>query len=297
MNVVWVNMPPEANAGGSQIVYSGDRVTLSALKSTDPDDGIAAYYWKQIQGPAVSLTNGTSAQASFTAPTVAKNGVSLIFELTVTDKGGLQSTDTCIVNVAWTNEPPVAVPGPDQQVLPGDKVVLNGTGSKDSDDGITAYQWKQTAGPPVALSNAGAAQSFFTAPAVAEQDIHLTFQLTVTDAGGLQSIGQCRVTVRFVASSEDTQPPVVSIVKPSSGFTITRQTTIALEGTATDNDRVDRVVWENDRGGSGRATGTTKWSIPKVLLSRGFNVITITAYDAAGNKTSTKTTVYVSVWR
>jgi hypothetical protein len=52
------------------------------------------------------LTDADTAEAGFTAPDVGLGGVSLQFELTVTDNGGLQDTDTCIVNITGDNDPP-----------------------------------------------------------------------------------------------------------------------------------------------------------------------------------------------
>ena len=58
--------------------------------------------------PLVALSDATSARPTFQAPDVGVNGASMTFEVTVTDAGGLQDTDTCLVNVAWVNTPPVA---------------------------------------------------------------------------------------------------------------------------------------------------------------------------------------------
>jgi hypothetical protein len=295
VNVSWVNMPPTAVAGPDQTVNEGQTVTLDATGSSDPDDGIAAYHWVQVQGPSVTLSDAAAAQPTFTAPAVGTQGASLQFELTVTDQGGLQDSDSTIVTVAWTNQPPVADAGPDQQVSSGDKVVLNGAASTDPDDGIATYQWKQTAGPPVDLSDATAVQPTFTAPQTTSGDIDLTFQLTVTDKGGLQSMDQCQITVQPAETqSLDTTPPTVTITSPSSSYLISSQSKLALEGTAEDNVQIDHVVWSNSRGGSGQATGTTQWQVPEVDLASGFNNITVTAYDAAGNSTSASIWVYQS---
>jgi len=62
-------------------------------------------------------------------------------------------------------------------------VVLDGTVSSD-DDGIVSYQWKQTLGTPVTLSDPGASALEFAAPAIAASSETLTFSLTVKDAGG-----------------------------------------------------------------------------------------------------------------
>ena len=42
-------------------------------------------------------------------------------------------------------------------------------------------------------------------------------------------------------------------------------------------------TWANDRGGSGTATGTTSWIITGIPLQTGANLISVTAYDSAGN--------------
>jgi hypothetical protein len=74
-------------------------VTLDGSDSTDPDDGIASYQWVQIDGPAVALSSTSAVQPTFTAPEVGQDGASLLFRLTVTDGGGLRSTDSCTIQV------------------------------------------------------------------------------------------------------------------------------------------------------------------------------------------------------
>jgi alpha-tubulin suppressor-like RCC1 family protein len=199
VNVTWLNEPPTANAGPDQTVEEGIIVTLDASGSTDPDDGIASYGWEQTEGPAVTLSDASAMQPQFTAPNVGPTGAALKFVLTVTDNGGLKSTATCMVNVSWVNELPTAEAGPDQSIVAGAVVTLNGGGSTDPDDGISSYQWLQTVGPSVTLINADTAIAQFTA-SVAAGSV-LTFELTVTDAGGLQATDTCTITVQ--------QPPVV----------------------------------------------------------------------------------------
>jgi hypothetical protein len=201
VNVIWVNMPPSADAGQDQIVFEGQTVALDAHGSSDPDDGIAAYLWKQIEGPAVLLANPASVEAYFTAP-LTRNGVSLVFELTVMDHGGLQATDTTVVNVVAENLPPVANAGHDQIVYPGDDVLLDGGDSFDPEGVIASYKWKQTSGPPVELSHPGSVRSIFKAPPVQDQDLQLAFELTVTDAVGLKGVDDCQITVKLIDTSE-----------------------------------------------------------------------------------------------
>jgi hypothetical protein len=195
VNISWVNLPPTADAGSNQTVDEAVTVTLDGSNSSDPDDGIASYQWKQLAGSQVTLSEPSVATPTFTAPNVGMSGVSLTFQLTVTDGGGLKSTATCIVNVTWVNEAPSADAGPDQSVEEGSTVNLDGSNSADPDDGIASYLWTQTAGPPVTLSDASAAQPTFVTPAVDLSGTTLTFTLTAEDVGGLQASDQVLVTV------------------------------------------------------------------------------------------------------
>ncbi|RLB28206.1 MAG: hypothetical protein DRG87_09810, partial [Deltaproteobacteria bacterium] len=104
VNVTWVNEPPTANAGSDQTVDEGATVTLDGSNSSDPDDGIASYLWTQTGGTSVTLSDTSAVQPTFTAPDVDEDGEALTFQLTVTDNGGLQDTDTCIVNVTNVEE-------------------------------------------------------------------------------------------------------------------------------------------------------------------------------------------------
>jgi len=186
---------PVAKAGPDQEADEGETVTLDGSNSTDPDDGIVSYLWEQISGPVVTLSGADTEQASFTAPDLGSGGTSLSFRLTVTDKGGFQSTDTCIVNVIWLNIPPTADAGPDQGVNEGETVTLDGSNSSDADDGIASYLWTQTGGSPVTLSDPTAIKPTFVTLPVNVNPTTLTFQLTVEDNGGLQSSDKVSVAI------------------------------------------------------------------------------------------------------
>ena len=206
-----VSAPPTADAGPDQTVGEGITVTVDASNSTDPDDGIASYLWEQTSGTTVTLSDETAVQPTFTAPDVGPGGEALTFELTVTDYVGLKSTDTCIVNVSWLNIAPTAVAGSDQTVGEGVIVTLDASNSTDPDDGIASYLWEQTDGTSVTLSDYASDQPTFTAPDVGSDGESLTFQLTVTDNGGLQSQDTCVVSVL-----NNTPPDIPTAVSPAN---------------------------------------------------------------------------------
>ena len=95
------NDPPTADAGPDQNVDEETTVRLDGSNSSDFDDGIESYLWKQVAGPAVTYSDPTSAQPTFEAPSFDDGGNQpLIFELVVTDNGGLQSSDSTNVSVS-----------------------------------------------------------------------------------------------------------------------------------------------------------------------------------------------------
>ena len=191
------NEPPSAITGEDQTVDEGVVVTLDGSSSLDIDDGIASYQWTQAGTPAVMLSDSTSPTATFIAPDVGPAGVSLTFSLTVTDAGGLRSTDTCIVNISWLNDPPKAVVAPDYQETTGEILVtLDGSDSQDTDDGIASYQWTQIEGRHVSLSDATSSVASFTAPATESFDENIVVKLTVTDYGGLKDATESAIYVR-----------------------------------------------------------------------------------------------------
>lgn len=75
---------------------------------------------------------------------------------------------------------PIADAGPDQIVSEGVLVTLDGSGSFDGNGDPLQYQWEQTVGPPVELSDTLAVQPTFTAPITLSKDL-LGFRLTVSD--------------------------------------------------------------------------------------------------------------------
>jgi hypothetical protein len=190
------NLPPTADAGVDQTVVEGDTVVLDGSDSSDADGTIASYYWEQTAGNAISLTNSTTAQPTFASPDVGRHGESLTFQLTVTDNRGLQGTDEVVVTVSWQNEAPRADAGSEVTVSEGQTVTLDGSSSSDPDGGIASYHWEQTgAGTTITFSDISAVKPKFVAPSAGLSGEILTFELTVEDDLGLQSIDVVTVTV------------------------------------------------------------------------------------------------------
>jgi len=94
------HFPPVANAGPDvalKLSTCGEGSTvLDGSGSSDPDDNINAYLWRQVSGASsATLINSTSAKAKAQSLLPGQYA----FELRVTDAGGLSSKDTMVVNV------------------------------------------------------------------------------------------------------------------------------------------------------------------------------------------------------
>lgn len=83
-------------------------------------------------------------------------------------------------------------------------------------------------------------------------------------------------------ASSDKTPPTLKIATPSRTSVTTSSAKLAIAGTASDDKGVVSVKWSASTGESGEAAGTANWAAT-VPLYVGTTVITVRAYDAAGN--------------
>jgi hypothetical protein len=99
--VITLNQPPLANAGTDQTRVQSSVVTLDGRASTDPNNAIVDYRWRQLSGPAVTLqASSVPGVASFTAPRLKGTAsADLVFELVVTDATGDSAADQIAVRI------------------------------------------------------------------------------------------------------------------------------------------------------------------------------------------------------
>ena len=286
------NQPPMADAGPDQTVGEGQAVLLDGSNSTDSDDGIASYHWVQIGEPVVNLSDSDVKRPTFTAPDMGSQGAALTFELTVVDQNGNQGKDVCVVNVTSENEPPQANAGTDQTVDEGVIVTLNGSSSLDIDDGIASYLWTQIGVPKVTLSNAASSRPTFTAPNVGPDGASLTFNLTVTDASGLQNTDSCIVNISW-----QNEPPTAVVspdyMEPMEG------TLVRLDGSASrdSDDGIASYLWTQVDGApvslSNPTSAVTTFTAPKTE-SLGKNLrFKLTVKDQGGLQGTADSSIYV----
>lgn len=196
------NQPPiadiEANFNYQQDDYP--RGFLTSNGSSDPDGVIVAYNWRQVSGPAVTMSTPNKRYNNIRLPYL--NSATFEFELTVTDDRGASATKTISVDHDYPYANAVANAGSNQRVDENVVVQLTGDGSvSGSENPIVEYQWRQVSGPSVTLSDTSVSNVSFTSPDV-NGNTNLVFELEVTSQN--DSTSTARVTITVV----DYQPPV-----------------------------------------------------------------------------------------
>ncbi len=132
--------------------------------------------------PVGPLDNwGRSSIYEFGARTIDQVRLTVDATSTATRNIGLSEFEVYEVTGGTANQPPVADAGPDQSIGEGTTVQLDGSGSSDPDSDPLTYDWLQTGGIAVSLSDPTSASPTFVAPRPLTADEFLTFSLTVND--------------------------------------------------------------------------------------------------------------------
>jgi hypothetical protein len=175
-----------------------DRLGIEVGPNTDPDLGYVGDHLDRLCFAPQGTPDST-----------------FVFQLTATSAprpGVPAATATATVNiVVYGTYPPITLSaGKNQTVNHGATVSLSASGV-DSIPGTSfiAYQWTQTAGPPVSLNNLSTATANFVAPAVTS-DTLFTFQIVVTDNRGATASSTVTVMVnaqleRMILDAGDSQ--------------------------------------------------------------------------------------------
>lgn len=185
------NRPPVADAGLATLTYPLEApapIPLDGSASADPDGDLLTYRWTLISAPVpVAPLDSTAAQTTFTP---SRSG-DYIFRLTVSD-GRESATDQVRIAIQLSGRP-VAQAGPDQEVLVGALVTLDGSGSADPEGEPLSFRWRLKSGPPTSLSDSTAARPTFVPTTPGDY----VFVLAVEDPGANR--GQDEVAVRVTA--------------------------------------------------------------------------------------------------
>ncbi len=219
--VTVLQLAPLVNLGpGPRTMVAGETITLDGTHSVDPNGGTLNYQWAVTSG-SVQLSSSSAPMVTVTSNVGGRATVSL----TVSD--GVESASGTIAIDIWnsaTNPPsaPYALLGPDQTVLAGAQVTLDGTPSFDPNAHVLGYAWAQMRGPSVTLMQGTTAQPQFLAQTAGTY----LFELTVSD-GNFTSVATSMVTV--LPTMGDTQP--LAAIHPADSTAMIGGTT-TLDGSA-----------------------------------------------------------------
>lgn len=250
-----VNDPPEANAGEDQTLETpadGAVITLDGSASTDPEGDALTYSWVQTSGRAVTLSDDTAVNPTFTYdyPDPLPAEESFIFALTIND-GNQDSVSDEVVITVINNQAPTANAGADiGPINSGAVVTLNGGASTDPDGDALTYVWTQVSGPSVTLSDATVQSPTFTAPDV-ENLSSLVFELVVNDGRVDSSADQVSVSVQPVGSVR-----IIQRVTGSDGTFNYTSDLAALNASLTTSGGTGQLIAE--RVGTGQYTITAR---------------------------------------
>ena len=252
---------PVADAGPNRRVLSGTTVTLDGTGSTvDPDRSIKTWAWTRESGTGddtVALSDPGAPRPTFPADTLADGAddVTHVFSLVVTDSADVSSVaDTVTITVIFGFADPVAKAGPDQRVLSGKTVNLDGTGSTfDPDRPIMSWSWRRTGGTQgatVTLNDANISQPSFTADVLSAgaADVTHDIELTVTDSAGATDTDTVTITVMLP------NDPPVAVLGPDQ--TVPSGALVSIYGNNSMDSDGSVVAW------SWRRTGGTGNTVP-----------------------------------
>jgi len=175
------NRLPTADAGQDRTANVGTEVSLDGSGSDDPDGTITAWEWTCRSTPAVTITDADKERASFTPSGTGTVRIGLRVK---DDAGAWSGIDEVVITVIDpdVNQRPIADAGSSVSGNVGDTITLDGSGSRDLDGTIAAYEWN-AGGRTVAITDADQAEASF----IPDEEGDYIFSLVVTDDDGARS--------------------------------------------------------------------------------------------------------------
>lgn len=181
-----------------------------------------------------------------------------------TTGGGSSDDSTGIapaeVELPSSQYPPVANAGKDMVVVGGDRVILDGEGSFDSDDDELTFSWRQVTGTPsIHVNNAQSAKASLSAPAFSNTRV-FEFELTVSD-GNFSSTDSIKLTIlpaqhQFTVDAGNDQ-------ESESGAIVTLAATVSESG----SEALATIRWTQVDGPAVELTGADRLSTTFVAPS------------------------------
>jgi len=226
--------PPIAVIDSDIIVNEGENVILDGTQSKPINsNNTLDYTWNQKTDTQLEISNFNHDILEFVAPQV-KHDTNLLFELTVTEIH-CSSQSTVNVQILDTNVNPKAIIKSENTIYyPGDKVILDGSGSYDSDGDNITYFWIQN-GNELFFNSSTNPELEFIIPQL-DMELSTTIELIVND-GELED----RSTVELMIFP-------IPIANAGTSQTIEERREITLDGSNSIGSKTLTYKWEQIRG-------------------------------------------------
>jgi len=319
ITVASTNSAPVADCGGNQAGAQGVRVDMDGSASFDPEGSALSYNWTLSSAPTCSalITDSVYNGQSPTAAIVPDCEGVFVVGLVVSDGDAWSPPSFCSINVAGTNQVPVADAGVNTTLSPcsSSTAELNGFGSYDPEGSALTWRWSVLSVPrgsavtDTSLSNTSIANPTFRWDVPGDY----TFQLQVTDGTGWSSPD---VVILSFQDERDNHPPQANAGADVSISTSTDCTTasyvvtcedcpeedVDVDGSASidaqDGDELD-FTWRDPSGELIIASPTapiTTVTLPSAPSSLTANVrswqLELTVEDCADDDTDQTTITY-----
>jgi len=288
--VKWVvpdTSPPGPPQDLAWNLVSGGNVNLTW--QANPETDIKAYrvYYgttSRIYGPPYSV-------GDVTAHTITglDQGTTHYFAVSALDTSDNESgwSQEVAVQVTDTESPVVAVVTPSTSGrYETETSILTIAGTATDNVGVTQVGWSNSRGGGGVASGTGN----WSVPDIQLYEGENVIRVTGRDAAGNEASKILGVNFNL---PEDDVIPSISVSYPTRyPWYVTRNSSVSLGGTASDNVELSEIKWRISSGVEGKAEGTSSWSVQDIQLSTGWNRILLTALDTAGNQKMTSLWVY-----
>jgi len=226
---VTVNARPIADPGPDRIAAPGEKVVFDGSRSLDQDGDIAEYRW--------DFRDGSEGKGRITSHSFARPGIYDVRLAVTDDSGDADAVDYKEARIT-VNAAPVADPGGDLIVAPGDPVRLSAASSYDPDGRIVSYRWDfSDDAAPVSTAQA---ERKFDAPGL------YTARLTVADDSGASN----GFDSREISIAVNHAP-----VADAGRDAVSESLIVAFDGTASVDPDSDPLTYRWDFGDGASATG------------------------------------------
>ncbi|MES2154333.1 MAG: PKD domain-containing protein [bacterium] len=233
--------PPTVYAGEDQTAPEGAHIKLAA--SASGSTASFTYSWRQLAGPAMTLTFADTAEPEFTAPAVASplEPLPLTFGVKVSDGTMESQEDTVQITIVTKNQhAPIAVAGKDITVAKGGTATLDARASSDPDGDALSYAWAQDGGDAIPGLPASGSTLTLAIP-VGTTAAFVDVTLTATD-GYYRAADTVRIWLQAAPA-------------PASGFSAAPQADGSVRFTA--NAQAAEYIWDFGDTATAASTGAS----------------------------------------